>query len=410
MKILHLLNHSFPLLDGYASRSQNIFKAQKKMGFSPVILTSPKHEEDWKKKCPKKERIDGLDFYRTGENHYKTIPVLGELIQILMVLLRLSQVIKIEKPDVLHAHSPVLNGIPAWVAGRWFRLPVVYEIRAFWEDAGVDQATYKKKSIKYELVKSLETWLCKQTDQVAVLCNGIRKDLAERGINSEKMTPVFNGINPENFTPCLPDENFISKWDLSGKTIIGFIGSFYRYEGLDLLIDAYSKIASTRPNLVLLLVGGGETDTRLRQLVEKLNLSNRVLMPGRIPHNGIKGVYALIDILIYPRYSVRLTELVTPLKPLEAMAMGKAVIASDIGGHRELITDKQTGMLFKAGDAAALSTAILALLENPGLMEKLGIHGLKYVMEEKTWLKTTSVYKTIYARLSGGKQSHAFSD
>nr|NJM03669.1 glycosyltransferase, exosortase A system-associated [Desulfobacula sp.] len=410
MKILHLLNHSFPLLDGYASRSQNIFKAQKKLGFSPVILTSPKHEEDWKKKCPKKERIDGFDFYRTGENHYKTIPVLGELIQILLVLLRLAQVIKIEKPDVLHAHSPVLNGIPAWIAGRWFRLPVVYEIRAFWEDAGVDQATYKKKSLKYELVKAVETWLCKHVDQVPVLCNGIRKDLAERGINPEKMTPVFNGIHPENFTPCLPDEDFIRKWDLSGKMVIGFIGSFYRYEGLDLLIDAYSKIASTHPNLVLLLVGGGEMDARLRQLVEKFNLADRVLMPGRIPHNRIKGVYALIDILIYPRYSVRLTELVTPLKPLEAMAMGKAVIASDIGGHRELITDKQTGILFKAGDATALSSAILSLLENPGVTKKLGIHGLQYVMEEKTWLKTTSVYKTIYARLPGGKKNHAFSD
>jgi len=399
MKILHILNHSFPLLDGYASRSHSIFNAQKNMGFSPVILTSPKHEEDWKQTCHRKETIEGFDFYRTGKNPCKSLPVLGELVQMAMVLFKLSRVINIEKPAVLHAHSPVLNAIPAWIAGRCFGLPLVYEIRAFWEDAGVDQATYKKQSAKYELVKYLETWICRRVDHVAVLCEGIRKDLAGRGIDNRKITPVFNGIHPKNFTPCPPDQDLIDTWRLSGKKVVGFIGSFYRYEGLDLLIKAFADIAPGHPDLVLLLVGGGEMQERLKQDVIRYNIGSQVLMPGRIPHHRIKGVYALIDILIYPRYSVRLTELVTPLKPLEAMAMGKAVIASDIGGHRELISDKKTGMLFTAGDTAALSAAIQALLENEVLIKTLGKNGIKFVMSHKTWQSTTSVYKTIYSML-----------
>ena len=127
-------------------------------------------------------------------------------------------------------------------------------------------------------------------------------------------------------------------------------------------------------------------------------------MPGRIPHERIRSVYALMDVMVYPRRSIRLTELVTPLKPLEAMAMGKAVIASDIGGHRELVTHNETGILFPAGDATALSRAIVSVLGDRELLERLGKAGIKYVIENKTWRETTSVYKKIYSRLPGNRR------
>jgi len=402
MKILHILNHSFPLLDGYASRSQNIFKTQKNMGWNPVVLTSSKHEDDLKKKCLEKERIEGFLFYRTGPNPVR-IPILAELVLMFMLLKRMIYVIKKEKPDILHAHSPVLNYIPAWVAGKIFGLPVVYEIRAYWEDAGVDNASYKDLSIKYRFVQFLEKWACNSVEQVAVLCNGIRKDMAGRGVRFSKMTPVFNGVNPDNLKPCQPDKALVEKWNLSGKRIIGFIGSFYRYEGLDLLIEAFSKIAEANPGLVLLLVGGGEVEQQLKEQVSMLNLVNRVVFPGRVPHDKVRGVYAMMDIMIYPRHSIRLTELVTPLKPLEAMAMGKPVIASDIGGHRELVTHDETGILFPAGNADGLAVAITSLLENRDQLDTLRERGMKYVLENKTWKKTISVYKDVYSRLPGIK-------
>jgi len=401
MKILHILNHSFPLLDGYASRSQNIIHAQKNMGFEPVVMTSSKHEDDLKRPCPRKEIIDGFTFYRTGASHFTGVPILRELSVMGYTFNRLMQVIDIEKPDIIHAHSPVLNGIPAWIAGKLKRLPVVYELRAYWEDAGVDNTTYRSRSIKYKLVQALETMVCRQVDQVAVLCDGIRKDMAGRGVDAGKMTPVFNGINPENLKPALPDPELMKRWKLHGKQVIGFIGSFYRYEGLDLLVEAFAAIAADHPNLILLLVGGGEVEQQLKQQVADLGLQERVCMPGRVPHNRVAGVYAMMDAMIYPRYSIRLTELVTPLKPLEAMAMGKTVIASDIGGHRELVTDNETGILFPAGDAAALSKAIATVLKDPMLLEQFGIQGMAYVLKHKTWQQTTSVYRNIYARLPG---------
>mgnify|MGYP000844652584 CR=1 FL=1 len=399
MKILHLLNHSFPLLDGYTSRSQNIVKTQKEMGFYPVVLTSPKHEADLKKACPKKEVIDGVDFYRTGKNRFAHLPLICDLFQMCLVFIRLAGVIKTEKPDIIHAHSPVLNGFPAWLVGKTFCIPVVYEIRAFWEDAGVDQATYKEQSLKYRLVKFFETWICHRVAQVAVLCQGIKNDLASRGVDPGKMTPVYNGIRPENFKPYPPDQEFSDAWQLSGKRVIGFIGSFYRYEGLDLLVEAFSRLASQYPDINLLLVGGGEMEERLKEQVKTLGIEDRTVMPGRVPHNRVDGVYALIDILVYPRYSVRLTELVTPLKPLEAMAMKKVLIASDIGGHRELISHNRTGLLFKAGDVQALSDAIIKCLSDETLAQRLRQNGHEYVMKNKTWLKTIAVHKLIYTSM-----------
>ena len=135
----------------------------------------------------------------------------------------------------------------------------------------------------------------------------------------------------------------------------------------------------------------------LTALIDRHGIGNRVVMPGRIPHERIAGVYAMIDILAYPRYSMRLTELVTPLKPLEAMAMEKALVASDVGGHKELITDKKTGLLFAAGSADDLADKITRILENPELEAALQQTGSQWVRQNHTWEATTSVYQNIYA-------------
>ncbi len=396
MKIIHILNHSFPLLDGYASRSQSILISQKNMGFFPVVLTSPKHEADIGTVCPKQEIINGISFYRTGKNPLESVPVLGDITHIIMVFIALCRLIPKEKPDMIHVHSPVLNALAGFFAAKKFSLPFVYEIRAFWEDAGVDQETYTQGSIKYKLVRFLETWICKKADHVAVLCQGIKQDLISRGISPSKLTPVYNGINPDNFIPCDPDPELEEKWQIKGKKIVGFIGSFYRYEGLDLLVTAFAGMIEKDPNMRLVLVGGGEMEDALKLQVQELGLQEYVVMPGRIAHSRIQSVYAMIHVLVYPRYSVRLTELVTPLKPIEAMAMGKLVVASDIGGHRELISHKETGILFSPGKADSLALAVLDLLANPDMAEKISSHALHYVANHKTWPATTKVYKQIY--------------
>lgn len=398
MKILHVLDHSLPLHSGYTFRSQSIFRAQRARGWQPVVVTSPKHEQSWQGAWSALEEIDGVRYYRTGAVSSSRVPLLTEWSLMEATTRRILEVAASERPDLLHAHSPVLNAFPALRAGRRLQLPVVYEIRAFWEDAGVDQGTYREGSPKYRLARTLETRACRQVDQIAILCNGLKNDLVQRGLPAGKITPVFNGVDPADFRPVPSDPEYLAAWGLAGKRVIGFIGSFFRFEGLDLLIKAFARIAAQRDDIVLLLVGGGETEVELRALVGELGLAGRVVMPGRISHERIPGVYALIDVLAYPRHPVRLTELVTPLKPLEAMAMGKALVASDVGGHCELICNGETGLLFKAGDETALVAQLERLLADPGLRAMLQEQGRTWVCRHHTWEQTTAVYSEIYER------------
>jgi len=400
MKILHILDHSVPLHSGYTFRSRNLFSAQRNMGLDPVVLTSPKHEQSLGKPCPDMEMIDGMTYYRTGPVSPISLPMVSEFDLMYRLYKRIIQVAAQEKPDLIHAHSPILNGIPAIRAARRLNIPIVYEIRAFWEDAAVDHGTYAENSWKYNLTQFLETQVCKRADHICILCNGLKNDLICRGIPRDKMTPVFNGINPEELMLTVPDPEFLKAWKLEGKKVIGFIGSFYRYEGLDLLVQAFAALTAKEPDIVLVLVGGGEMKPELISAVQTLGLENRVVMPGRIPHERIAGVYALIDILAYPRYSMRLTELVTPLKPLEAMAMGKVLVASDVGGHKELIQDGKTGLLFKAGDAKDLAEKIQLILKDREFEAELQKTGYSWVKQFHTWEATTAVYRNIYEKLN----------
>lgn len=343
----------------------------------------------------------GIAYYRSGAIERSGIPFVTEVRMMAAVRTRLLELCAKERPDVLHAHSPVLNGLPALWVSRKLGIPLVYEVRAFWEDAAVDHGSYSEGSVKYQLVKALETFVCRQASHVAVLCQGVKSDLIQRGIDPGKMTAVYNGVNVEGFQPCAPDEEFKQAWGLQDRLMIGFIGSFYRYEGLDLLVQAMADVIKVVPNAMLLLVGGGEVEEELRKQVVALGIEKAVVIPGRIPHERIPGVYALVDVLAYPRHPMRLTELVTPLKPLEAMAMGKALVASAVGGHRELIQDGETGLLFQPGNASSLAKSLTMLLTNHAFRKQLETQGMRWVRKERSWDATTACHVSIYSAALG---------
>ncbi|HJU24118.1 MAG TPA: glycosyltransferase, partial [Casimicrobiaceae bacterium] len=206
------------------------------------------------------------------------------------------------------------------------------------------------------------------------------------------------------------DSALRAQWRLEGAVVVGFAGSFYGYEGLDLLIDAVAKLRSRVPNLHALLVGGGPQEATLRARAAASGLGERVHFAGRVPHADVQRYYGLIDILAFPRRRMRLTELVTPLKPLEAMAQGKMVVASDVGGHRELVRHGETGFLFPAGDAKALADAIASLLDVRDAWPRIADAGRKYVESERTWARSVRRYHDIYTGLLDPSRQVAASD
>ena len=186
---------------------------------------------------------------------------------------------------------------------------------------------------------------------VTTICEGLRGDILGRGIPPEKVTVIPNAVNIENFSMAgIRDVQLATTLGLNENVVLGFIGSFYAYEGLAVLIQALPKMLAGNPKIRVLLVGGGPQEQELKALAARFGVENKVIFTGRVPHDQVQAYYNLIDILVYPRLKMRLTDLVTPLKPLEAMAQGRLVVASDVGGHQELIQDGKTGMLFAADD------------------------------------------------------------
>ncbi|MDF1516242.1 MAG: glycosyltransferase, exosortase A system-associated, partial [Anaerolineae bacterium] len=318
---------------------------------------------------------------------------------------RLDQVIAIEQPDILHAHSPSLNGIAAIRAGRKHNLPVVYECRAFWEDAAVDHGTSKEWGLRYRITRALETYTFKNADAVTTICGGLKGDIQARGIRADKITVIPNAVDLVHFSQR-QDANDLQLSDelkLTDKNVLGFIGSFYAYEGLLLLVSALPDILKKAPETRLLLVGGGPDDAKLKKLSNELGLQEKIIFTGRVPHAEVTRYYDLVDIFVYPRLHMRLTDLVTPLKPLEAMAQEKLVLASDVGGHKELIRDGENGRLFRAGDKNSLADAALDMIKQTNDSSELRRKGLEYVEKERNWVVSVANYKNVYNTLLAGE-------
>ncbi|WP_434782481.1 TIGR04063 family PEP-CTERM/XrtA system glycosyltransferase [Ferrovum myxofaciens] len=398
MRILHILDHSLPLHSGYTFRTLSILKEQRALGWETCHLTSEKQTG-----CTvPEETVEGWHFYRTPPRLglQSTLPLLNQVAVMKGLERRLHEVIEKTQPDILHAHSPVLNAFPALKVGRQYRIPVVYEVRAFWEDAAVDHGTTKEGSLRYRLTRALETLAFRQANAITTICEGLRRDILSRGIAEDKVTVIPNAVDIAHFPLGGPPDLDLQKHlGLADAQVLGFIGSFYAYEGLSLLLEAMPQILTTLPQARILLVGGGPQEETLKALAQRLNIADKVVFAGRVPHQDVHRYYDLIDVLVYPRMSMRLTELVTPLKPLEAMAQGKSFVASDVGGHKELIQHEKTGLLFEAGNPRDLTHAVHRLFTDPTLRHNLVLAGRAFVETERTWKNSVHRYLPLYQRL-----------
>ncbi|WP_077146120.1 TIGR04063 family PEP-CTERM/XrtA system glycosyltransferase [Sphingopyxis sp. KK2] len=395
-RILHILDHSLPTHSGYTFRTRALMKAQVAKGWEVAGVTGVRHPDEG----PDGETVDGLTFYRTPPIAPARSPI-REWREIGALAARVEALVKQWQPDLLHAHSPVLDAMAALRVGKRLGIPVIYEIRAFWEDAAVGNGTGREGSAKYFLTRQLETHAVKSADAVAVICDGLRGDLIARGVAADKIVVSPNGVDLELFGDPPPrDAALAGELGLgTGDAVIGFIGSFYDYEGIDDLIAAMPALAQAQPGAQLLLVGGGPMEEALKAQAAASPVASRIHFVGRVPHSQVERYYSLIDILAYPRKKMRLTDLVTPLKPLEAMAQGKLVAASDVGGHRELIEDGVTGTLFAPDDPAAIADALAGLLaarENWDAQRRIA---RIFVEKHRNWSSNILRYEPVYQRL-----------
>lgn len=402
MRILHILDHSIPLHSGYTFRTRAILQHQRALGWETFHLTSPKQG----KVSAAVEEVDSLVFHRSPPlgGWIGAMPIVNQFALVSVLARRAREVIAEVKPDILHAHSPSLNGLAALSAARSCGLPVVYEVRAFWEDAAVDHGTSSEWGVRYRLTRASETWVLRRASAVTTICEGLRREMIDqRGIPAEKITVIPNAVDIEAFKVREgADPALRAALGLVGKRVVGFIGSFYAYEGLELLIRSMPAVLAHDPDVRLLLVGGGPQESALKALVRELALENCVQFTGRVPHAEVQRYYDLVDLLAYPRLKMRLTDLVTPLKPLEAMAQEKLVIASDVGGHRELIRDGENGFLFDQGSAESLARKVIEVFSSQEQWQRIRTAGRQFVERERNWAASVSRYDGVYRKLLAG--------
>jgi PEP-CTERM/exosortase A-associated glycosyltransferase len=355
-----------------------------------------------------REEIDGVEHRRTPSYDGKQWPLWREWQLVRRLTREVDQAIRDWRPDLIHAHSPVLVGLPALRVSRRHRLPFVYEIRDLWENALVDRGRFGRRSLQYQLARRGETYVLSRADAVVTICETLKAELRGRLSGMGKVHVVANGVDTEAFTPRPASEDVRRKYKLGGKRIVLYVGTFQPCEGLELLVRSLGRVIERVPDAHLVIVGGsaslayrgastrGTQEEVLDRVVSELHLGEHVTMTGHVPHEEVGDPYSIADCVVYPRILTRTTSLTTPLKPLEAMAMGKAVAVSDLAPMKELVRDGETGLTFAAGDESALAQVCIRLLDNPGLRQGLGRAAREFVVAERQWPSLVRRYRWTY--------------
>jgi PEP-CTERM/exosortase A-associated glycosyltransferase len=411
MRILHLLHRSVPGTHGYAIRSSEIVTKQLEKGLEPVVITSPSQSPLGELDAERSEYIDGVRYFRTCSDFLPPTqevqdksPVKAALrvLQNFQLLKTAFRVARTYRPSVIHGHSPFTCGLVANMVAKKEKIPSIYEMRGIWEDSHSGRGKFSENSLRYRAVRALDNKALRGASLCCAIGNALKVEIVSRGISSENVFIVPNGVDVQAFAPHPPDEDVKKRLGLSGKLLFGYIGYFFNYEGLDLLVDAMIRLAPQLPDLCLLLVGDGELMPTLRNMVAEGGISDRVVFTGRVPHNQVSDFYRICDFMVLPRRDKRETRLVTPLKPLEIMAMGKPLISSDVGGHLEMVEDGANGVLFRSEDVSDLVSKCTMVAKDRDLRMVLGIRARKWVEENRDWRVLVNRYITAYEKLTQG--------
>jgi PEP-CTERM/exosortase A-associated glycosyltransferase len=408
-KVLYSLHNSLPHdSSGYATRSHGFLRGLTAAGMTMAVYTRRGYPWDSlrrKKVFPLPEiaetdEIDEIVYHRmpTSDEGWGQIPFDSYLAAYAAAL---ERIVRAERPSILHAASNFMVGIPTVIVGRKLGIPVVYEVRGMWEVTRVSREPFWKDSDHYRAYVNMETGAARGADVVITLTNALKEELVERGVPVDKINVVPNSVDPNQFSAIPRDEELARELGLEGKRVVGYVGSFVQYEGLDDLLNAAAVAIDNGVDLRLLIVGDGKEMAKLRELVIDLELEDHVILPGRVPFEDVQRYYSLIDVAVFPRKPLPVTEMVSPMKPFEAMAMEKAIIVSSVRALEEIVIEGETGVIFEKGNIDSLVDALERTVNDPELCARLGKNAREWVVANRTWESAAQRTVEIYRQLQG---------
>jgi len=294
-------------------------------------------------------------------------------------------------------------------------IPSIYEVRGLWEVTRLSRQPEWEGSDFYRMQVKMETEACMEATAVVTITTALKEEMVRRGVPEDKITVIHNGADPDRFIPAERDNQLEAELGVKGKTVIGYIGSIVDYEGLEYLIEAASLLKQKRSDFKVLIVGDGAVWQDLQVLAKDLSVEDVVLFTGRVPHHEVERYYSLIDIAPYPRKGLPVCEMVSPMKPFEAMCMEKAIISSDVHALTEIVNDGVTGLLHEKDNVQELAAKLEILLDSPELRRQLGTQARAWVKRERDWRVLSKKFLDLYAAVEkksfsdGGRMEEHFS-
>ena len=390
--VYHYVHFAWPRQIGCTIRTTALVLNLMEMGYRCSVIQWMGPEKSWwYSKIANGRPImvnDGITYYRPHDDNLSEKPELRSYANWLLE--------QAGRPDFIHAHSDHHVAREARHLAGHLGVPWLYEVRGFWDlsiASNLGQAVRISEAIAGDVREA------GRADHVIAICKGIADALVAEGVPASKITVVPNGVDPNRFSRTEKCSGLVDALGLHGKLVFGYMTNVRRLEGIQTVIEAWPQVVRELPDAVFLVVGDGDHLARLKELAARERIEDHIKFTGQVPHPEVLSYYSLLDVFVVPRIPDPVCTLVSPLKPLEAMAMGLPVVASDLPPLTEMVRDQETGLLFRPGDPQSLADACIRIGRSRETRKKLGEQARTWVERERDWKKIAALYKDVYARL-----------
>lgn len=401
-RVLHLVGKSLPFVQtGYSLRTRYITLAQRQAGQDPEVVTQIGFPWDQGlEEASLREDPDAIPHHRLPGPH----PLPARLDRRMDLNLdALRCLVRRRRPSILHAHSDYRNALLALGLRDTFGIPVIYEVRGFWEETWCSKqaSDAAKDAVAYRWRRERELTCMQRADCVVTLAEVMKETLMERGVAEEKIHVIPNAVDANAFRPMDRDPALAGRLGIhEDEVVLGYVSSFTPYEGIHFLIEAVAALVRKGLPVRGLLVGDGEERPHLEARARELGVADRIVFTGRVPHDEVAALYGLIDIFVVPRTGDRVSRLVTPLKPYEAMAMERAVVVSGVEALREMVLAGKTGLTFRPEDPRDLARVVEPLVRSRRRRRELGRAARLWVSTHRTWQHNGPLYAELIESLT----------
>ncbi|ACZ20832.1 glycosyltransferase [Sanguibacter keddieii DSM 10542] len=400
--VLHLLTNSLPFTrSGYTSRTHSILRAQQAAGLQVEAVTRLGYPSTVG--IPSASSEDLIDGVRYGRLSVPTLPSRSDE-RLAREIDAVTATAERVRPSVLHTTTHYVNSLVLDGVRDRTGIPYVYEVRGFLEETWLSkQPPGAERSDRYVLWRERETEAMHSADAVVTLGEEMRQEMVARGVDPAKISLSPNAVGPGFLGPAPdPARRRASLGIAPEDQVVGTVTSVVDYEGLETAVSAVKILQRPGRRVVLLIVGDGAARPRIESLARDAGID--AVFTGRVPAEEVHELHSCIDVFLVPRRDERVCRLVTPMKPLEAMATSRPVVASDLPALREIVDDGSTGRLFAADEPEDLARVLDELLGDPDTMQRMGAAGREFVVRERTWAKNAEMYRALYERLADGRQ------